>query len=90
MMNTAQTEEDSPPRHNSTPKEHTFETKKDALPLKEKVETLEKQIKQTINEYERLSDIVEKLKIINTLLYKEVCKEYTAIKNTAADEEHHH
>lgn len=57
------------------------EAKKDIPSLKNRIETLEEQIKQTIDEYEKLSDIVDKLKIINTLLYNEVCREYSLVKD---------
>ncbi|KAI5173171.1 hypothetical protein NEFER03_2131 [Nematocida sp. LUAm3] len=57
------------------------EPKKDIPTLKNRIETLEEQIKQTIDEYEKLSDIVDKLKIINTLLYNEVCREFSLIKD---------
>ncbi|KAI5186968.1 hypothetical protein NEHOM01_1826 [Nematocida homosporus] len=56
------------------------EPKKEVRPFKERAEALEEQIKQLIEEHERLSDIVDKLKIINTLLHKEVCKEYSFTK----------
>lgn len=77
-MNTSPKEE-ADTRSSIPPEGSAEETRKDVPTLKERVEMLEEQIKQTIGEYERLADIVEKLKIINTLLYKEVCREYTSL-----------
>ncbi|OAG32842.1 hypothetical protein NEIG_02419 [Nematocida sp. ERTm5] len=61
-------------------------SKKDVLTVQERVKILEDQIKQKNDEYLKLTDVVEKLKIINTLLYKEVCKEYNTL-NLPIEEE---
>ncbi|KAH9385110.1 uncharacterized protein NEMAJ01_0006 [Nematocida major] len=63
-----------------------MDQKKDVLTVQERVKLLEDQIKQKNEEYLKLTDIVEKLKIINTLLYKEVCKEYNTLSVPAEEE----
>lgn len=62
------------------------ESKKEVLSVQERVKLLEGQIKQKHEEYLKLTEVIEKLKIINTLLYKEVCKEYNTL-NIPLDEE---
>jgi flagellar motility protein MotE (MotC chaperone) len=62
------------------------ENKKDLLSVQERVKLLEEQIKQKNEEYLKLTDVVEKLKIINTLLYKEVCKEYNTLSINLEEE----
>ncbi|EHY64853.1 hypothetical protein NEAUS04_0995 [Nematocida ausubeli] len=61
-------------------------SKKDILSVQERVKLLEDQIKQKNDEYLKLTDVIEKLKIINTLLYKEVCKEYNTLSIPVEDE----
>ncbi|KAI5180154.1 hypothetical protein NEOKW01_0483 [Nematocida sp. AWRm80] len=58
------------------PEEIPEENKQDNIPLGDRLESIELQIKQSLQEYDKLVDVVEKLKIINILLYKEVCREY--------------
>ncbi|KAI5191065.1 hypothetical protein NEMIN01_1334 [Nematocida minor] len=56
-----------------------IDQKKDILSLQERVKLLEDQIKQKSEELSKVSELVEKLKIINTLLHKEVCREYKTL-----------
>ncbi|KAI5190732.1 hypothetical protein NECID01_1099 [Nematocida sp. AWRm77] len=62
------------------------EAKKDMLSLKERVDVLEEQIRKTAEEYEKIQETVEKLKIVNSLLYKEVCKKYSTLTPSIEDE----
>lgn len=48
--------------------------------LKERVASIEEQIKKSAEEYDRLKEVIEKLKIVNSLLHEEVCREYKELE----------
>lgn len=75
-------EEEAYDAHASQGKEGT---RKEKTSLKDKVEAMEAQIKQISDEHDRISDAVEKLKVVNALLYKEVHKTYFSMKKDPLD-----
>lgn len=68
-------------------KDESGEAQKDALSLKERVDLMEEQIRKTTEEYAKILEVVEKLKIVNSLLYQEVCKTYATFKQPIEDEQ---
>jgi uncharacterized protein YjbJ (UPF0337 family) len=52
--------------------------------MKERIEAVEEEIKRAVEEYEKIKETVERLKVVNSLLHEEVCKEYKELERESA------
>lgn len=50
--------------------------------MRASLKSIEEQVLQAMDEYERLKEVIAKLKVVNSLLHNEVCKEYKELKKT--------